>query len=67
MSAQTLTLKSIMDPTGSHQVGVQLAFFTAGVPFAKLEIPATIGGSISMETAAMIYTFLGKLLPPDLR
>lgn len=64
---RTLTLKSLMDPTVNHQVGVQLAFFTDDIPFAKLEIPATTSGVISLETAAMIYTFLGKLLPPEMR
>lgn len=65
--SNSLSIKEIKDPTGNHQVGLQVAFFTGDVPFAKLEIPSTISGIISLETAAMIYTFLGKLLPEAMR
>lgn len=64
---RTLTIKEVKDPSGDHQVGIQLAFFTDDTPFCKLEIPSTIYGGISLETASMIQAFLNRLLPPELR
>jgi hypothetical protein len=64
---RTQTLKPVMDPTGNHQVGVQLAVFADDVPLAKVEVPTTIAGALSIEALFMLYTNIKPLLPPELR
>lgn len=64
--SNTYTLKEIRG-AGGHQVGVQLAMFTSDYPFAKLEIPSGVGGEVSLETLIMMYTFLRRIIPKELR